>query len=173
MSNLILIGMPGCGKSTVGVILAKTLGMKFIDVDLLIQERENALLQDMIDKKGMTHFLKVEEDAMLSIEANHTVIATGGSAIYSDTAMKHLKTQGKIIYLQLSLESIKSRLHNIHSRGIAMGPGETLEDLYARRVGLYEFYGEYNVDCEEKNVEEVVESVIRSIERSVPPHCGA
>lgn len=173
MKDLILIGMPGCGKSTVGVILAKTLGMKFIDVDLLTQEREGALLQDMIDKKGMAHFLKAEEEAMLSIKGNHTVIATGGSAIYSDAAMQHLKTQGKIMYLQLSLDSIKSRLHNIHSRGIAMELGETLDDLFARRVSLYECYADCIVDCEEKNVEEVVESVIRSIDRSVPPHCEA
>ncbi|PKM84817.1 MAG: shikimate kinase [Firmicutes bacterium HGW-Firmicutes-11] len=171
MNNLVLIGMPGCGKSTVGVILAKTLGMKFIDVDLLIQEREGILLQELIDTKGMELFLKAEEAAMLSIEGRHTVIATGGSAVYSEPAMIHLKSQGMILYLKLSLDSIKKRLHNIHSRGIAMGPGESLDDLFARRVGLYESYAEQMIDCEGKNVEEIVESIIRLTGRSTPPHC--
>jgi shikimate kinase len=134
MGNIILIGMPACGKSTVGVVLAKTLRMAFVDSDLLIQEREGDLLQNIIDNRGMEIFKKIEEETIQSIDVKNTVIATGGSVVYSESGMNHFSKLGKIIYLKLSLGSIESRLLNINSRGIAMGKGETLKDVYNRRT---------------------------------------
>lgn len=163
MENLILIGMPASGKSTVGVVLAKTLGKKFLDLDLLIQEREGDLLQNLIDKQGMVRFLEMEEQAILSIDESNAVIATGGSVIYSQSGMEYLSKIGKIIYLELSFQSIESRLHNIHTRGIAMGQGETLKDLYEKRVPLYEKYADFIINGEDLNVEEVIERIIESI----------
>lgn len=158
--NLILIGMPACGKSTAGVVLAKATGMAFLDTDLLIQEKEGKLLQQVIDEEGMEGFLKLEEDTLLSIETDHTVIATGGSAIYSKDGMEHLKTSGIAVYLQTPLELIEKRLYNIHSRGIAMRDGETIKDLYHRRVILYETYADYIVNVERLSVEETIEEII-------------
>lgn len=163
MNNLVLIGMPGSGKSTVGVILAKTLGLRYLDGDLLIQEREGMLLQDLIDRKGMGPFLAAEEAALCSIDQDDTVVATGGSAVYSPAAMEHLRRAGRTIYLRLSLPSIVQRLHNIHSRGIAMAPGETLADLYEKRTPLYEAYADLTVDCEGLDVEEIVEAITRRL----------
>ncbi|MFW5677879.1 MAG: shikimate kinase [Acetivibrio ethanolgignens] len=156
MDNLILIGMPACGKSTVGVILAKTLGMKFLDTDLLIQEREGALLQELIDTKGNDYFKKVEEYVLRSVETENTVISTGGSAVYYPEAMKHFKKKGKIIYLKVSFEEIEKRLNNITTRGITMGPGQTLRDLYDSRVPLYEKYADIVVDNDNPDMEETV-----------------
>lgn len=161
MKNLVMIGMPGSGKSTVGVILAKTLGMRFLDGDLLIQEREGRLLQELIDQEGMEPFLAAEEAALRSIDQDNTVVATGGSAVYSPAAMEHLRRNGTALYLKLSLPSIEQRLHNIHSRGIAMAPGETLADLYKKRTPLYEAYADLTVDCEGLEVEEIVEAITR------------
>ncbi|MDD2483423.1 MAG: shikimate kinase [Eubacteriales bacterium] len=163
MKNIIMIGMPGCGKSTVGVILAKTLGKNFLDTDLLIQIREGDLLQNLIDRKGMDVFLAAEEKALLSIESEDTVIATGGSAVYSDIAMKYLSTIGTIVYLELSYETICQRLDNINTRGIAMGEGETLKNLYEKRIPLYETYADIRVNVEGLNVEKSVEAIISEL----------
>lgn len=159
MDNLILIGMPACGKSTVGVILAKTLGMKFLDTDLLIQEREGALLQELIDTKGNDYFKKVEEYVLRSVETENTVISTGGSAVYYPEAMKHFKKKGKIIYLKVSFEEIEKRLNNITTRGITMGPGQTLRGLYDSRVPLYEKYADIVVDNDNPDMEETVRKI--------------
>ncbi|MGN0711659.1 MAG: shikimate kinase [Anaerovoracaceae bacterium] len=159
MDNLILIGMPACGKSTVGVILAKTLGMKFLDTDLLIQEREGALLQELIDTKGNDYFKKVEEYVLRSVETENTVISTGGSAVYYPEAMKHFKKKGKVIYLKVSFEEIEKRLNNITTRGITMGPGQTLRDLYDSRVPLYEKYADIVVDNDNPDMEEAVKKI--------------
>src|SRR5690554_1152151 len=118
INNIIMIGMPASGKSTVGVILAKTLGKYFLDVDLLIQERQKDLLQNLIDKFGMDRFLQMEEEALLSISEANTVISTGGSAVYSEKGMQHMSKLGEIVYLKLSIESIENRLYNINTRGI-------------------------------------------------------
>ncbi len=160
-----MIGMPACGKSTVGVILAKTLGKNFLDTDLLIQIREGDLLQNLIDEKGMESFLAAEEKALLSIDIENTVIATGGSAVYSDAAMKHLSGLGDIVYLELSYESICERLDNINTRGIAMGEGETFRSLYEKRIPLYEKYADIRVNVEGLNVEESVEAIISALQQ--------
>ena len=117
MRNLILTGMPACGKSTLGVVLAKTLGMKFVDTDLLIQEVENCKLQEIIDERGMQEFLRIEEKVLSEIEAENSIISTGGSAVYSDKAMKHLGSIGDVVYIKLSLDEIERRLNNIKTRG--------------------------------------------------------
>lgn len=164
MRNLILIGMPACGKSTMGVVLAKTLGMSFVDTDLLIQEEENEKLQNIIDERGMQEFLAVEERVLSSVDVENSVVSTGGSAVYSDKAMKHLKENGTVVYIKLSLEEIERRLNNIKTRGIAMKPGETLADLYALRVPLYEKYADITVETEGFSIEESIEALIRALE---------
>lgn len=164
MKNIILIGMPACGKSSIGVILAKTASMSFVDTDIIIQETENTKLQDIINSRGMDEFLKVEENALLSVDFENTVIATGGSAVYSENGMNHLKENGTVVYLKLPLFVIQNRLKNIHTRGIAMKPGETLADLYAYRKPFYERWADITIDCENLTVEEVVEAIIKEFE---------
>lgn len=154
MKNIILTGMPSCGKSTLGVVLAKTLGMSFIDTDLMIQNYTGRLLQNIIDQDGMEEFLRIEEYILTQVEAENSVIATGGSAVYSDRGMKHLRAIGEIIYIRLPLEEIRKRLNNIKTRGIAMAPGENLEDLYNRRIPLYEKYADAILDAEGMTMEE-------------------
>lgn len=163
MRNLILTGMPSCGKSTLGVVLAKTLGMKFVDTDLLIQEVENCKLQEIIDERGMQEFLRIEEKVLSEIEAENSIISTGGSAVYSDKAMKHLGSIGDVVYIKLSLDEIERRLNNIKTRGIAMKPGETLADLYNMRVPLYEKYADITIETEGMGIEESIEVLIEKL----------
>lgn len=160
MKNLILIGMPACGKSTVGVVLAKTLGMKFIDTDILIQEREGVLLQDLINNKGDDYFKKVEEYVLRSVDVENTVISTGGSAVYYPEAINHFKKNGEIIYIKVSFETIEERLDNITTRGVTMSPGQTLRGLYEKRVPLYEANADIIVDTEGLTVEQTIEKII-------------
>lgn len=161
--NIVMIGMPACGKSTVGVILAKTMGKAFLDTDLLIQEHEHLLLQEIIDQLGNDHFQKVEEEVLSSVTACGSVIATGGSAVYYDCAMRHLGENGTIVYLSLSLNEIVKRLHNINTRGITMAPGETLADLYEIRKPLYEKYADITIETEGLSVEQTVEKIISAL----------
>lgn len=163
MNNIILIGLPGAGKSTLGVILAKALGMRFIDTDLVIQEKTGTLLQKIIDEQGHASFLKVEEDIILSLDLSHTVIATGGSVIYSRPAMEHLKSDGICIYLEVSRDEMVRRVYNIKTRGIVLSPGQSLHDLYDERVPLYKQYADIQIDCERENFENVVETVVEAI----------
>ena len=163
MDNIILIGMPGAGKSTVGVLLAKTLGYAFLDTDLVIQQREGALLQSLVDSLGVEAFLDVEADAICSVECRGTVIAPGGSAVCRERAMSHLKALGRIVYLQLPLEELERRLNNISTRGIAMAPGETLADLFAYRAPLYRNYADLTVDVGRQSLEETVALVLRAL----------
>lgn len=163
MRNLILTGMPACGKSTLGVVLAKTLGMKFVDTDLLIQEVQNCKLQEIIDERGMQEFLRIEEKVLSEIEAENSIISTGGSAVYSDKAMKHLGSIGDVVYIKLSLDEIERRLNNIKTRGIAMKPGETLADLYNMRVPLYEKYADITIETEGMGIEESIEVLIEKL----------
>lgn len=163
MRNLILTGMPACGKSTLGVVLAKTLGMKFVDTDLLIQEVQNCKLQEIIDERGMQEFLRIEEKVLSEIEAENSIISTGGSAVYSDKAMKHLGSIGDVVYIKLSLDEIECRLNNIKTRGIAMKPGETLADLYNMRVPLYEKYADITIETEGMGIEESIEVLIEKL----------
>lgn len=166
MKNIILIGMPACGKSTFGVVLAKTLGMSFVDTDLLIQQQTGRLLQDIIDNDGMDAFLEVEEDVLTHVDAENSVIATGGSAVYSDRGMKYLRTIGEVIYIRLPLEEIRRRLNNIKTRGIAMAPGDTLEDIYNRRIPLYEKYADIVMDSTGLTLEEFVKEFITKFEEN-------
>lgn len=163
MKNMVLIGMPGAGKSTIGVVLAKTLGFTFIDSDLVIQKRENRLLQEIIDDIGMEKFLDIEKEAVLSIDVSKSIIATGGSVIFRHETMEHLKELGDIIYLKVSYEEIERRVNNITTRGIAMAKGHTLKDVYDQRVELYEKYANIVIDCDDKNLEEIVKDIKDSI----------
>lgn len=155
--SVVLIGMPAAGKSTVGVILAKTLGKQFVDTDLLIQEREGMLLQEIINTKGNDYFRQVEEEVLAELDLDHAIIATGGSAIYYPRAMKNLATLGPVVYLQLSVPTLKKRLNNIKTRGITMAPGETIEDLARARIPLYEAYADITMPTEGLDVEETIE----------------
>ena len=137
MQNVILIGIPGCGKSTVGVVLAKALGMDFIDADLVIQRSAGKRLSALIDELGDEGFRQLENRINAGIEAENTVIATGGSVVYGQEAMEHLHRIGQVIYLQLSCEQIEERLGDLHARGVTIKPGWTLRDLYNERVPLY------------------------------------
>ena len=163
MNKIILIGMPGAGKSTVGVLLAKTLGYAFLDTDLVIQEREGRLLQDLVDELGVEAFLDREAAAICSVDCDRTVIATGGSVVCRDGAMEHLRELGRIVYLQLPLEELERRLHNISTRGIAMAPGETLAHIYDYRAPLYRKYADLTVAVGRQTLEETVEQVLHAL----------
>lgn len=157
--NIVLIGMPGAGKSTIGVILAKTLKMPFIDTDLLIQQEEDMLLQDIIYSRGIEGFLAAEEKVITKIKVQNHVIATGGSVVYSKAAVTHLKNSGKLVYLKLSYDEIEKRIQNITTRGIAMTKNQSLVELYEERIPLYERYADTTVDCSGKNTEKVIEEI--------------
>lgn len=159
MKNIVLIGMPGAGKSTIGVILAKVLGLKFIDADLLIQEQEKSLLKDIIESKGLQGFLEIENQVNRDIIADHSVIATGGSVIYGSEAMNHLREIGTVVYIKLSYETIKNRLGNIKQRGVVLKKGQNLKSLYDERCPLYEKYAHIIVDSEGLGTEELMEKI--------------
>lgn len=160
MKNIILIGMPACGKSTIGVLLAKSLGFRFVDTDLIIQQETGRLLQEIIDSEGLDAFCIAEERAVCSVnEAENTVIATGGSAVYSRTAMLHLKRTGLAYYLSLPVPEVEKRLYNIKSRGIAMRRGDTISEVFERRRRLYEEYADITIDCLGKSPEETVSEI--------------
>ena len=161
--NLILIGMPGCGKSTVGVVLAKALGLDFIDSDLVIQREMDAKLSQLIDRYGDDGFREIENRINASLIAQDSVIATGGSVVYGEEAMQHLKEIGIVIYLKLSCDAIADRLGDLHARGVTIKPGWTLRDLYNERVPLYEKWANITVDCEHLKLREVVTYICRQI----------
>ena len=162
--NIILIGMPGCGKSTVGVVLAKVTGMKFCDADLVIQQRTKKKLQDIINEEGLDAFLRNEEEALLSLCEDNTVIATGGSAIYSARAMAHLKKNGKAVYLHVSERCMEKRLKNFSRRGVAIADGMTLADLYNERTPLYEAFADVTVSAERMDVSAIVRRITRALD---------
>ena len=155
--NIVLIGMPGVGKSTVGVILAKTLGMNFVDTDLVIQKKEKKLLREIISEKGVDGFLNTEEAIVSNVNVSNSVIATGGSVVYGRKAMEHLKDIGTVVYLKLSLEAVSARLSDIKGRGVVLKPGQTFEALYDERVRLYEEYADITIDEEGLTIEQTVE----------------
>ena len=163
MNNIILIGMPGCGKSTVGVVLAKALGMDFIDSDLVIQKEMGAKLSQLIDQHGDAGFREIENRINAAMEAENSIIATGGSVVYGEDAMRHLKDIGTVVYLKLSYEAIEDRLGDLHARGVTIQPGWTLRDLYNERVPLYEQWADVTVDCEQLRLREVVAYISRHI----------
>ncbi len=163
MDNITLIGMPGCGKSTVGVLLAKALGFDFIDTDLTLQQREGALLQTILNERGTEVFLDLEQDAICSVQCNNTIISPGGSCVCREPAMAHLKQLGKVVYLRLPLDELQARLNNISTRGIAMEPGQTLLDLYNYRTPLYERWADVVVECTGQTLEQTVSAVLRGL----------
>lgn len=159
MGNIILIGMPGAGKSTVGVVLAKKMGYCFIDSDLVIQEQTHKLLHEIITEKGQEGFLEVENQINASIEADRSVIATGGSAVYGAEAMSHFKRMGTVVYLRLSYKTLENRLGDLHERGVALKEGQTLKELYDERIPYYERYADLTINCEKKRIREIVAEI--------------
>ena len=166
MDNIILIGMPGSGKSTVGVMLAKALGMRFLDVDLLIQEREGALLQALIDTRGVERFLDLERDAVCSLDCRGAVVAPGGSCVCREESIAHMRALGTVVYLQLSLADVEGRIPNLSSRGIALSPGQTLADVYQYRAPLYERCAHITVPIRGQSLTETVEAVKTALANS-------
>jgi len=166
MDNIVLIGLPTAGKSTMGVILAKTLGMQFLDTDLCIQDRTGMLLQEIINTRGQKRFLQIEEESILSLRCSHTVIATGGSVVYSDRAMMHLSLGSLIIYLAISYDVMTRRLTNITTRGVILGEGQSLWDMYHERVPLYERYADIRIDCSDMHFENIVNELVVRIHES-------
>lgn len=159
-NNIVLIGMPGAGKSTIGVLLAKAMNYQFMDTDLLIQNRNGRMLYEIINEQGIDKFLEIENDTLCGVNVENTVIATGGSAVFGGEAMSHLADRGCIVYIKLSCGEIERRVNNIKTRGIAMKKGRTIRDIYEERVPLYERYADITVDCENAAIEECVERII-------------
>jgi len=162
-ANLILIGMPGAGKSTVGVILAKLLSMDFIDTDILIQRKCICELQTIVNTQGYLTLRAIEEEVITALSANSTVIATGGSAVYSATAMSHLRKNGTVVYLKLAMRELVSRLHNFATRGIASPPAQTFRSLFTERSRLYREYADVTIDCSGKSQDAVAEEIAESV----------
>ncbi|MBQ8134716.1 MAG: shikimate kinase [Clostridia bacterium] len=152
MKNIVLIGMPGCGKSTVGVVLAKATGYRFLDSDLVIQEMDGRLLSEIIEQEGLDGFNRIENDINSKIKAERTVIATGGSVIYGKEAMAHLKEIGVVVYIRLPFEEITHRLGDLAKRGVSIKDGQTLQELFDERVPLYEKYADIIVDEEGRTI---------------------
>ena len=162
--NIVLIGMPGVGKSTIGVILAKVLGYQFLDADLLIQEQEGKLLKDIIAEVGTDGFIQVENRVNASIDCTKTIIATGGSVIYGQDAMEHLKEIGTVVYLEVPFSVLEKRLSDIKGRGVVLKDGQTLYDLFMERTPLYEKYADVRVSEEGLGVEETVDLLVSKLQ---------
>ena len=160
--NIVLIGMPGVGKSTVGVILAKVLGYQFIDADLVIQKRENRLLHEIISEEGLDGFLKAEENANVYIAQNEekSIVATGGSVVYCEKAMQELKKTGRVIYLELEYDQLKKRQGNLKGRGVVLKDGQDLRGLYEERIPLYEKYADLTVNEKNLDVEQTLQKIV-------------
>ncbi|MCR8630227.1 shikimate kinase [Paenibacillus radicis (ex Xue et al. 2023)] len=161
--NIVLIGMSGAGKSTLGGLLAKALGMDYVDTDNVIQQHEGRSLQDIIDKDGIEKFMEVEEKIVSGLQLKNCIISTGGSVIYSEKTMNVLKQGGQVIYLHVPYEEIKRRLINITTRGIVIKKGNSLEDVYEERVPLYMKYSDTMLDCSNKDIEHCVSEIIEKI----------
>ena len=159
MHNVILIGMPGVGKSTLGVLLAKTLGMTFLDTDLVIQDQKKALLRELIAQHGIV---------CAGLQAENAVIATGGSVVYEPEAMAHLREIGTVVYLKLGYKALARRLGNLKNRGVVLRPGQTLRMLYEQRIPLYETYAHITVDCGGQDIEHTLDRVLRALEKAQP-----
>jgi len=164
LSNIVLIGMPGCGKSTVGVLLAKALGMAFVDTDVVFQAREGRKLQQIIQEVGIDGFLEMEEDVILGLSCEKTVVATGGSVVYGKRAMESLHKNGTVIYIRLPYREIERRLSNLATRGVTLREGQTLEGLYLERVPLYEKEADVVFDADGCTIDQTVASIVNLIE---------
>mgnify|MGYP000566119081 CR=1 FL=1 len=163
--NVVLIGMPGAGKSTAGVLLAKALSRSFIDTDVYLQAREGRRLQDIIDTDGLDRFRAIEENYILSLDCRGHVVATGGSVVYSDRAMSHLRRSGPIVYLYLPLEPLYARVTNLDSRGVVMAPGQTFAELFDERQPLYAKHADITIPCEGLNHDETVAAIVGALKK--------
>ena len=161
--NIVLIGMPASGKSTAGVILAKMLGMDFVDTDLVIQQREKALLRDLIEEYGVEGFMEREEKAVLSVSPVNTVIATGGSVVYSEKAMRHLSSIGTVVYLKVAEDELLRRLHDIRERGVVLKDGETFKEMFDRRSILYERYADITIEEGSAGIEATLSEMLKEL----------
>lgn len=161
--NIVLIGMPGVGKSTVGVILAKVLGYQFVDADLVIQQQEGKLLCQIIEEIGTEGFIQVENRVNASLDVHHSIIATGGSVVYGQEAMEHLQSIGTVVYLKVSFERLEKRLADIKGRGVVLKEGQDLKALFEERSPLYEKYADIQISEEDLNVEQTVEKIIENL----------
>jgi len=162
-ANVVLIGMPGSGKSTLGVLLAKALSRPFLDTDICIQTQEGKSLQQILDERGIPYFLRLEESFVLSLDCSRHVVATGGSVVYSARAMEHLKKNGILFSLDVSLPVLKQRIRDMESRGVVLAPGQDLAELYAERMPLYEQHGDIRIPCDGKGHEEVIRQILREL----------
>lgn len=162
-NNIVLIGMPGVGKSSAGVVLAKVLGYKFVDTDIIIQEKTGKLLKDIIQEEGVAGFIKIENEILSGVREENTVIATGGSAVFGKEAMSNLKRTGIVIYLKASFEEIDSRLGSLTGRGVVMTEGQTLKNVYDERTPLYEKYADITVDEAGRTIRETVHEMVENI----------
>ena len=167
MKNIVFIGMPASGKSTVGVVVAKRLGYKFVDTDLVIQEVEKRLLKEIIAEEGNEGFLRIENRVNAEIQEERAVISPGGSVVYCENAMRHYKETGMIVYLHTSYETISNRLHNAKNRGVVLKDGQTLKDLYEERTALFERYADLTISEEGRDLEETIEEVLRVLENGL------
>ncbi len=159
MSNIILIGMPGAGKSTIGVVLAKVMGYRFTDSDIIIQEKTGRLLHEIIEEEGIEGFNAIENKINSEICTDKAVIATGGSAVYGGEAMEHFRSIGTVVYLKLGYKDIVSRLGDINERGVVIKEGQTLMDLYNERIPLYEKYAMLTIDCTDREIRDIVKEI--------------
>lgn len=161
-----MIGMPGVGKSTIGVVLAKVLGYQFVDADLLIQEAEGKLLSELIEEHGTDGFIEIENRVNSQIQTHRSVIATGGSVVYGKEAMEHLKSIGTVVYLKQNLRVLQRRLRNLKGRGVVLKEGQTLVDLYKERTVLYEKYADITVDQYKQSIEQTLKAVRKALEEN-------
>jgi shikimate kinase len=168
-SNIVLIGMPGAGKSTVGVVLAKLTARNFVDTDLLIQTEERRTLQDIVDHEGYLALRSIEERVILSLHASRHVIATGGSAAYSDAAMRHLQKDGVIVFLHVTIPILLKRIHDIETRGIARRADQSFEDLFEERFELYSKYADVRIDGALGTAEDVAGAIAEAVGKAIPP----
>ncbi len=163
MDNIIFIGMPAAGKSTVGVVVAKRLGYRFLDTDLLIQEQEGKLLKDIIAEQGPEGFCRIEDEVNSKVDVKKTVVSPGGSVVYCKNAMQHFREIGTIVYLKTSFETISERLENPANRGVVLKRGQTIRELYDERVPLFEQYASLTVSEDGLSLDETIESVMKNL----------
>lgn len=163
-NNIVLIGMPGAGKSTIGVILAKQTGMSFLDTDVTIQTSQQKTLQDIMDESGYMELRRIEEEVLLSLDLEDHVIATGGSAAYSEPAMIHLKQNGIVIFLEVSLATLENRIHNFATRGLAKRDDQSFENLFDERMSLYHKYADIHIDCGDRSQEDLCDVILDRID---------
>lgn len=165
--NITLIGMPGAGKSTLGVVLAKKLGMRFVDTDLLLQEGQEMLLSELIEKRGVDGFIAAENELLAGLQCEHHIIATGGSAVYSEQGMENLKGLGHVVFIDIGVDELHKRLHqDLLDRGVVVRQGNTIEDLYHERLPLYRSYADVTVQTDGLSTREAVEKILEALRAS-------